>query len=311
MTTNNGSSTSPLTAVVLINWNNFEDTSECLDSLQKSTYENIQIIVVDNGSTDNSLSRLQSKFENVKYVSLDENEGFPAANNAGIEFALENGAEYVFLLNNDTIVPEEDDVLKNLVTYMETNEQVGIVSPLVTYYPETHLVWFSEGSIDWITGKIQHTNMGKSKQSCNLQMYICNDCIPGCAMMIRSELFDRVGLLDPSYFLRFSDTEFSLRALNSGYDLVTDTSVEIFHKASSSSGSKFDLSYYQSRNRWHLIRDYFPKISLLFYFWWLIKATANRGLHRDFSAITDLFWGAKDGILGRKGKVVPPSNRIE
>lgn len=301
----------PRTSIILINWNNYEDSAECIASLQAQECENIDIFLVDNGSTDGSLARLRSEFPEIRYISLEENLGFPAANNAGIIEALERGAEYVFLLNNDTIVPEDKDVVGTLVEHLENNQNVGIVAPLVMYYPETDVIWFSEGQVYETTGKIRHTRMDEMVTSQDLPETISNEWISGCAMMIPSEVFETVGLFNGGYFIRLSDTEFSLRVAAAGYDLRTDTRVRLYHKESSSSGEQFDLSYYQARNRFRIIRDHFPTIATVFFFWWLVKATANRVFQAESRAIADLLTGTIDGIVGKDGKAVPPSERIK
>src|SRR5689334_2050484 len=99
--------TDPKVTIVIVNWNGFKDTVECINSLMKIDYSNFDIIVVDNGSSDNESDKLKSKFSNIMIISLKRNLGFAIANNVGIRIALNRGSDYVLLLNNDTVVDKK------------------------------------------------------------------------------------------------------------------------------------------------------------------------------------------------------------
>jgi hypothetical protein len=105
----------PLVYIITINWNGIDDTIECLDSLKGITYPNCKIIVVDNGSKNNQAEKIKEKFRNIELIKNKKNEGFVIANNQGIKLALKNGADYILLLNNDTII--KNDFLNILIEY--------------------------------------------------------------------------------------------------------------------------------------------------------------------------------------------------
>lgn len=291
----------PRISIVILNWNNYEDTKECLNSICEQDYENIDVILVDNGSEDGSFSRLLSKFD-VYGVKLSENTGFPAGNNVGIRAAIDQGTDYILLLNNDTILPSGDTV-RNLIKSAASRDNLGILSPLILHYPETEKVWFANGSINPITGENIHTHRGKDIDEVELPNTIENDRVTGCAMLVPTNIFEEVGFLDPKYFLLESDTDFSLRVQNAGYQLLTDTSIKIYHKVSASSGPQFSLSYYSSRNRWRLINklsNFYPTANI-FFLLGLARAVKRRVQTRNFQYITDLFKGVCDGIIGEFG----------
>lgn len=295
----------PNISIVLINWNSYEDTSECIDSLLQNPHTNTSIIVVDNNSTDDSLERLQVEYrDEVDFVSLENNTGFPAGNNRGIEYALEEkNADYLFILNNDTIAPDGAEPLVNsLLNKYRSHNNVGVISPLITFCPDREIVWFSKGEINSFTGKITHKYMDERLESIDHEKNKNSELIPGCAMFFHRDIIQEVGLMDESYFIRISDSEFTLRVRSQGYRLLVDTSTIIHHKESASTG-KFGLSYYTARNRWHLIHDsmFFYWTAKVFYFWWLLKAIVHRAtLNPEYSI--DTIKGAIAGLTGERGK---------
>lgn len=128
----------PLVYIITINWNGIDDTIECLDSLKGITYPNCKIIVVDNGSKNNQAEKIKEKFRNIELIKNKKNEGFVIANNQGIKLALKNGADYILLLNNDTII--KNDFLNILIEYAEKDNNVGILSPKIIYY-DSEMIW--------------------------------------------------------------------------------------------------------------------------------------------------------------------------
>lgn len=293
---------SPTVSIVILNWNNYSDTKECIDSIQNQRYGDVNSILVDNGSDDDSYKKLMDQFD-IQGIKLSDNTGFPAGNNIGIRAALDRGSDYVLLLNNDTILPTEY-IIGDLIKSAESRSNLGILSPLITHYPNVNKIWFAKGGINSITGENKHKYRGMNLDELKLPNLVENDRVSGCAMLVPAEVFSKVGLLDPDYFLLESDTEFSLRVKEAGYKLITDTSQTIYHKVSASSGPKFSLSYYSSRNRWKLINEIseFHTTAKIFFFFGLMRATYRR-IHADNSGhIGDLLHGVWDGLRGNWGE---------
>lgn len=133
----------PKVSIIVLNWNRLMDTSECLETLQKVEYENKEIIVVDNGSSNGSQDYIRRNYHDIMLVENTENLGFAEGNNKGIQLALRNGADYVFLLNNDTIV--DRNVIEELIEVAETDILIGFLGPKIYYYNEPNRIWSAGG----------------------------------------------------------------------------------------------------------------------------------------------------------------------
>jgi hypothetical protein len=183
-------------------------------------YPNFEVVVVDNNSTDGSLEDAKLRFSRVTFIKNEENIGFSAGNNVGIRYSLEKMAEYVLLLNNDTEV--EKSFLAKLINSASNNASVGIFSPLI-FSGDGKAVWFSGGKIDWLRMKSFHRNEFLK------QNYIDSDVISGCAMLVRAEVFKKIGLLDEDFFLYWEDADFSVRAKRAGFELLVVADAQIRH----------------------------------------------------------------------------------
>ena len=137
-------------AIILINWNSYEFTNDCINSLIQNSYPHFDIIVVDNNSQDGSAANLRSEHPGIILLEASENLGFAGGNNLAIEFAVHNGYEYVLLLNNDTIV--EPDFLKHLVCYMDQHPEAGAIQPRIYFNHDRTLLWNGGSSYNRWTG---------------------------------------------------------------------------------------------------------------------------------------------------------------
>jgi hypothetical protein len=223
----------PFVGIILINWNGLEDTVECLESLRHIDYPNYRIVVVDNGSEHDEAVLLKQRFPETTLIANPKNEGFAKANNQGIEWALAQGADYVLLLNNDTVV--DPDFLSILMAYAEAEPCVGIVGPLIRYYGSER-TWFAGGWINHLTGLL-----GLRGKRRNYRLYHGEpprevDFIVGCALLVRREVIEKIGLLDEAYFAYYEDCDWCLRARRAGYGVRLVPQSVIEHKKSASSG---------------------------------------------------------------------------
>jgi GT2 family glycosyltransferase len=236
-------------AVIVVNWNNFQDTYECVESLQKMSDPSFNIVMVDNGSTDGSPKRLNEKLSMITLIENPENVGYAEGNNVGIRYAFARGAEYIFLLNNDTIV--DPDVLNDLIKIGEQDKAIGIVGPKIYDYYEPSKVWFAGAYIDWKSGESSHLGKGEIDHGqFNTVMEV--DRLTGCAMLVKREVFEKIGLLDPEFFLYFEDVDFCVRARKAGYKIVCAQNAKVWHKESVTTKANLGSpihSYYHNRNR--------------------------------------------------------------
>lgn len=243
----------PKIFIVLVNYNGISDTLECIESIQKNDYTNYEIVIVDNKSTDMSCSKLQQKKSQYVLIEAKENNGFSAGNNIGIQYAMTHGAEYIVLLNNDTVV--SNDFLTQLIGYQLRNKECAVAIGKIYYESERNRIWYAGGSVSRITTRTVHYDFGK-KDSCSLSKEPEQvSFATGCYMSIHRSVIEQVGMLDEDYFLYDEDTDYSLRLLaNKKKIFYVPTSV-IYHKVSASTGNGSNLSqYYQVRNHFLLIK---------------------------------------------------------
>jgi len=213
----------PKVFVVILNYNGKDVLKKCLESVYKSDYPNMEIVVVDNNSQDNSFVEARVLFSKFNFIQNNQNIGFAAGNNVAIKWALEKMADYVFLLNNDAFL--EKNTLSKLIKEARKDKSFGILSPIIYTGKNKKRIWFSGGNINWLRMKVEHKDNIKNTQF-----------ITGCAMLIKKDVFKKVGLLDERFFLYYEDADFSYRARKSGFKLkiVSDAIVYHFEKSSES-----------------------------------------------------------------------------
>lgn len=297
----------PKVVITVLNWNRASDTIECVDSLQNLVYPSFEIVVVDNASTDGSVPALEHKFPALKINRNSRNLGYAGGNNVGIRYALDHGADYILLLNNDTVV--DKDLVRDLVSVIQREPQAGIVSPTIYDYREPKKVWFAGASIDWETGESPHAGLGE-RDSGQFNRVIEVDCVTGCAMMVSRAVFERVGLLDPDYFLYYEDTDLCVRAAKAGFKSYCVQTAKVWHKESSSTQANLgsDLhAYYHTRNRLLFLRKH-GRIAqsvhrenwtfLRKYVGGVVRRPFDRSYRRRYAP---RFWALTDFYLGRYG----------
>lgn len=234
----------PLVYVIVLSWNGKNDTLECLASLQQLTYPNARIVVVDNASSDGTGGAIRSAFPNIELIVNTSNLRFAGGNNVGIRRALERGAEYVLMLNNDTVVDPE--FLSRLIGAAETNRQIGIVGPKIYYFGDPKRIWFAGGLIKWWRGRVTHTGI-REVDSGKYDVTMDVDYITGCCMLIKREVIETIGMLDERYYIYGEDVDLCVRASRLGYKSVYVPSSRVWHKLSVS--TKGHLSWFKNWNK--------------------------------------------------------------
>lgn len=236
-------------SVVLINYNGIKYNDACIASVLNSTIaECIQIVVVDNASTDDSLSALQGKWgnnEQVHIILLDDNYGFSKANNEGIRWSMEQGINYYLLLNNDTEV--EPDTIERMLHCGQVME--SIVVPKVLYADRRDVIWCAGGIFSPVIRKTIQIGLN---QTDNGQFNVSGECqfANGCALLLSREIVERVGFLDERFFLYYEDTEYSMRAAAHGVMIRYLAEAVVYHKVNGSTGGneRPANAYYITRN---------------------------------------------------------------
>ena len=299
-------------AVVVLNWNGKSDTLKCLESLNDSTHRDLAIIVVDNGSVDGSPEALRQACPHATVIENGVNLGYAEGNNVGMRHALGNGAESVLLLNNDTVVAP--DAIAVLVEALASDPSIGLISPMIYYHAEPDKIWF--GGAEWQSPKAHFRHKGARKTDAEhpVARGAETDYASGCALVIRSEVIAKIGLIDPRFFLTWEETDWSYRVRKSGYRVVMGPGAKVWHKVSSSfeGGGKGSIyQYYYTRNRFLWIeknlrgaekaRAYVRCVREL---WWDVSAGERS------AARSARLRGARHYILRRFGPDARPFGRV-
>jgi GT2 family glycosyltransferase len=249
-------------AVVVVNWNGFQDTADCLESLARDARSEAELscILVDNGSSDGSAERLAARFPWIHVAALGANRGYAAGCNAGMRIALDEGADFVMLLNNDTIVePGFADAMVSAARDPE-NREFGMLTPIITELGRPDRVWAAGGSI-----RLGLCAMGNRRRlPRELGRVTRCDFATGCSLMARRELIEGVGMLDDALFIYVEDVDWSLRARKAGWRIGVVGSATVRHRVSASLsrntlGDEGGITsgvqhYYNVRNRYIVLR---------------------------------------------------------
>lgn len=230
--------TDPRVAVLVLNWNGADDTIDCVHSLQQITYANAEVLVIDNGSSDDSVTRLKQAFPELNILELESNRFFGGGNNAGLQWAQEKGLEYVIFLNNDTTV--EPDFIEPLLGGFKSTSNVGMVAPLMCYASKPDLIWYGGGKVNLWTGVVEHKHIRKDVAVLESQIQT-TDYITGCCLMMPTSLVSVLGGFDPDFKMYGEDVDLSLRTRAAGYELRLVPESKIYHKVSASVGGEFSL----------------------------------------------------------------------
>jgi len=227
--------------VVILNWNGKEDTLGCLASLEKVTTAH-QVLVVDNGSTDDSVAAVGERFPRVKILENGENLGYAEGNNRGIRYALRAGADYVFILNNDTTVKE--DILSAFLKNPESAIQGGKTLLMSDPSRLDHI----GGNWNPQRGEFDLVGQGKKEGEWTESMEL--DYVCGVALFVKAKVFREIGLFEKRFFLFWEESDWCHRAKKGGYPASFCPEAKLFHKVSSSFiGGKPHSTYFWWRSR--------------------------------------------------------------
>jgi len=330
------SKTWPKVAIIVLNWNGWQDTIECLESLNSVDYPGLEVIIVDNASTDSSVREIRSWAHNnisiysessqiysqlnikslargTKYpkgicqlilLSLDTNTGFCTGNNIGMMQAKADGAEYFLILNNDTIVTP--NFLKPMVNAAQLEDNVGLVGGLICYADEPNKIWFAGGIFDKYLESHRRLD-GHSVSEITPDKVLDADWISGCMMLIPRAVYEQIGGFYEGFFIWGEEWDYSIRVKRAGYRLVISTNSHIYHKVGHSLGVLKPLSYYYgTRNRLLLKRMHLPWSRRARFIVWFLLSRIPRYLQFALRGRWDLIQAGcaaiRDYFIGRTGK---------
>ncbi|KAA0229999.1 glycosyltransferase family 2 protein [candidate division KSB1 bacterium] len=294
----------PLVVAVVLNWNGYDDTAKCVLSLQKAAYANLQIILVDNASTDGSAGRLERDFPELPFIKLSHNGGYAAGNNAGIKLALERRADYVLVLNNDVVV--EPGFLWPMVQLAEKNPAAGVVTCKALLQSGNGRIYCTGGNLSRLRCGGVPLPPGERDREGEVQF------ISGCILLARREVFEKLGSFDERFFMYFEDVEFSRRVRRQFKLFYTPAGV-VYHK--SGGGDKWKnytetYLYYTSRNRLWVFQNESRAYRLYVILYGFLNAFAKSAViaahsfpvrrqeNRSEKRLMALWRGMRDGMFG-------------
>lgn len=233
-------------AVVILTWNHVQDTLECLDSLQTQTCQPYSTLIVDNGSSDDTIARVGQAFPRARIIANGRNLGYAEGNNVGLRAALRDEIDFVLVVNNDTILAP--NCLEGLVSELAAHPESAAAAPKIVFHSAPTRLYYAGGIIHggW---HVTHRGFGE-EDAAEFDSASETPWLTGCAVLMRRAVLERIGLFEPKFFLLFEDTDWSMRARRAGYTLRYAPQARLRHKASLSFGSSRTPGYvyYYTRN---------------------------------------------------------------
>jgi GT2 family glycosyltransferase len=341
----------PKVFIIILNWNGWEDTIECLESLYNISYPNYDVIIVDNNSQDDSLARIRAyargevavesaslpycrieplhvtnytrreaediqatilskklaresrnRVSNAALVIIqnEQNFGYPEGNNIGMRYALKASADYVLLLNNDTVVDKH--FLTELVRAADTDASIGVIGPKIYWCDAPNVIQSAGSRVNFWTGRI--TTLSKGKTAEEIERFTADklldaDSVSGSCLLIKRKVVEEVGKLDPTYFCYGEDLDWCLRISRAGYRIVCDLNSKIWHKRGSSTSKARQCAEYYSHRNWVINARKHARVPQFISFLLLYPAYNIPGVlkARQFSTIRYFVRGFIDGLF--------------
>jgi GT2 family glycosyltransferase len=244
-------------AIIVLNWRSPTETLACLGSLTQVNCPGATVMVVDNGSDDDSVPRIRQHFPDVPVVETGANLGYAGGNNVGIHHALEKGAEFVCILNNDVTV--EPDFLAPLLAALQSAPEVGVTTPLVAEHAGGGRVWALGSAVNWRTAEVTRQHAAEPMTVWSRRDPFEVEIVSGAVMLVKREVFERVGLMDEGFFLYFEEVDWSLIVRQAGYRILAVPTSVVWHEVSATLGiSSPAIDYYMTRNHLAFITRHWP-----------------------------------------------------
>ena len=286
--------------IILVNWNGLQDTLTCVASLEAQAYRDFTIIVVDNHSCDDP-GMITTRYPDVVLIRNSDNLGFGAANNIGLHKAAELGAEYCWILNNDTEVAA--DCLARLVEALDRDRDAAAVGHPIDYYDDPMLRWFNGGRFSHDLpkhhGYLEPIRVGDA-------IDVSTEYLTGCSFLARTDVLTALDGFDEKYFCYVEDVDLSLRIKQRGLGIGYVPEALVWHKVSRSAGVRSPTKlYYKHRNMLYFLRK-FERPASAKVRWWLFSARSFTSLllkHHRAKAAWYLLRGLIDGAVGRMGRL--------
>jgi GT2 family glycosyltransferase len=299
-------------AIIILNLNGCSVTVDCLASLRNSLYRDFYTIVVDNGSTDDSVEAIRRDYPDVEVIPTGENLGFTGGNNVGMHRALERGCDALLLLNNDTILDEH--CLAAMMRVLNSDSTIGAVTPKILFHTHPDRIWCAGGDFSLWRGIAKHR--GLREPADDPRYAEPTDCtfITGCALCVRREVVDRIGLLDNDLFIYNEDTDYSIRITSAGYRIRYAPDSILWHRegydSRRASGQRRRihlvtrniLRVHAKHRSWYHLLTFAP-----FFVWrWIVLSGGYAIVRRDWDTAAGIANGIRAYFRGETGPVSEP-----
>lgn len=216
----------PLVYILILTYNHCAMTLDCLASLATLEYANVRVLIVDNGSSDDTLAQVRARYPHVHIIANDANLGYAEGNNVGLRYALEQNAEFVLVLNNDTFVAP--NLLRELVAAAEQNPQAAFLGPLVYHFDEPNVIQSAGGGR---TPAWSFYHRGQNENDTGQFARIEGvQWVSGCAILARGAALETIGLFDPAFFSYHEEVDWCVRASQAGYEILFVPAARVWHK---------------------------------------------------------------------------------
>ena len=280
----------PSVVCIVLNWNGWRDTQNCLSALQKCDYGALTVFVVDNGSTDDSVEMLQKSHPWVQILQSGANLGFSGGCNVGIRTALHQRADYIWLLNNDTI--PAPDALRALLSLAEADRNSGAIGSVMSYMDNpTQVQAWGGGRVNIWTGRTFHATRPHRDD--------WFDYLTAASILLRSSAIQQIGLLDENFFLYWEDTDYSYRLRASGWTLRVAQNATVLHKEHASTDRNTRvLQRHTIESGFRFLRKHspLPALSLCIF---LIRKLIRVSITGDFSRMPEIFQALRTSGFSR------------
>ena len=285
----------PLVSIIIVNWNRIDDMLFTLDKISYETYQNLEVVIVDNGSDDGSRTEIPKKYPEHKYINLSSNLGCEEGYNVGV---LNSNGEILIYLDSDAYI--EKGGIEKMIDVFNDDINIGIIDPLIINY---------------------HTklpqNGKKNKWPLDGTMFT------GCAVAFKKEVIERIGLRPGNFYIYASEADVCIRALDAGFKIKHTESIIAFHKESPVKRISSAFFYYSTRNVIWLIFKYYPIIPAFIeifkhLIWYFILAFKSRNIYQYFKGVINGFLGLPQIFQNerkvlknwKRGRIYPPLDLI-
>jgi GT2 family glycosyltransferase len=301
-------------AVIVLNLNGCGVTADCLASLRGSRFREFFVVVVDNGSVDDSVEVFRRDFPEVEVIATGENLGFTGGNNVGMRRALERGCDALLLLNNDTILHE--DCLGAMMAALNSAPEVGAVTPKILFHSHPDKIWSAGGDFSLWRGIAKHRGLRDAADDARFAQACDCSFVTGCALCVKREVVDRIGLLDDSLFIYNEDTDYSIRIARAGYRMRYVPEAVLWHREGYDSRratgqrrrlhlcTRNILAVHAKHRRWYHLLTFAPWFALR----WIGMSGGYAFVRRDVETAGGIWGGLRAYWRGESGKAVVEAN---